>query len=71
MVNSVIQFTIVIDLVLSVLVTTSCSKAHSSFLVLERCRPSKEFVYDELSFHADVLFLVEVGNGAVKRRENY
>jgi len=68
MIDSIVQLTIVIDFILSVLVSASSSKTNCGFLVLQRCSTSKELLDDKLSLHADILFLVEVRYRAVERR---
>jgi hypothetical protein len=59
-VNSVIKLAIVVDLILSVLVSASCSESDSRFFILQWRSVFKQSVDNERGLHAFPLFLVKV-----------
>ena len=66
MIYTVVQLAIVVDLILTVLVATTCREAYHLTLVLERSLWIEESLNYEFTGHALKLFLVEVGYGRVE-----
>lgn len=71
MVDSIVQLSVVVDLVLPVLISAPGCKPHRCFFVLEWSCIIKESVDDQGRLHSFVVILVEIRDGAVERCQDH